>query len=134
LSQLEGDENIGIGDPKYNNVSFDYEPNPLNIAAQYIPAAANIGMGFLPSEDYTGALGRMQPVDMPEIVPGQELVNINQGFASAQDALGAVTGTTPGAYLSGLQSLQDSRNETTAKLFTQLRNNGTSTYRSSRSS
>jgi hypothetical protein len=102
---------------QYDEVKFDYEPNPLNTAVQYLPAIANLGMGLLaPSEDYTGDLGRMQPVDMPEIVPGQELVNINQGFASAQDALGAVTGT------SGLQSLQDSRNETTAKLFTQLRN------------
>ncbi|MHA2010344.1 MAG: hypothetical protein ACW980_23760, partial [Promethearchaeota archaeon] len=102
---------------------FSYQKSLGTAVGQALPAAANLAMGFFtPSKEYEGALGREDYVEFPEILPGQNLVDINQNFAGARNALEAVVGTSPGAYMSNVQTLYSKKNEDLAALYTELRN------------
>lgn len=117
---------IGLseGDKKFDPVNqLSYQKSLGTAALQSLPALANLGMGFFaPPKEYEGALGRQDYVEFPEILPGQNLVDINQNFAGARNALEAVGGTSPGAYMAGVQTLYSEKNKDLNALYTELRN------------
>jgi len=118
-----GNDIIGLseGDKKFDPANkFSYQKSLGTAALQGLPVAANLAMGlFAPPEDYSGAMGRLDPVELERQQLGQRGVQIDQSFAQAQNAMEAAGG--PG-YMSNIGRLQQNRDQATQQALTDIEN------------
>jgi hypothetical protein len=102
---------------------FSYQKSLGTAVGQALPAAANLAMGlFAPPKDYSGIMGRLDPVELERQQLGQRGVQLDQSFAQAQAAMEAAGG--PG-YMSNIGRLQQNRDQATQQALTDIENTNT---------
>jgi hypothetical protein len=102
---------------------FSYQKSLGTAVGQALPVAANLAMGlFAPPKDYSGIMGRLDPVELERQQLGQRGVQLDQSFAQAQAAMEAAGG--PG-YMSNIGRLQQNRDQATQQALTDIENTNT---------